>query len=110
MAGVAQLRSTKPAFVRGWNTCGLPVIRTESMPHAGNTSYKPTTNPANFPEARFWIVSGLPAPSEDTQERALSQKIPITFQRDPDQLTPSAHFGLGKQLLDRVLDYALRDV
>jgi hypothetical protein len=43
VAGVRSVAAYKTGFRPGWITCGLPVIRTELMPGAGNTSYKPTS-------------------------------------------------------------------
>jgi hypothetical protein len=46
-------------------------------------------------------------PLRQEEFATISQNISITFQRDPNQLTPSPYFGFSKQLLDRILDYTL---
>jgi hypothetical protein len=54
-----QATGNSAAFVRGWTTCGLPVIRTESMPRAGNTSYKPINRIIHIVDGGENTIAGI---------------------------------------------------
>ena len=71
----------KLAFVRGWATCGLPVIRTELMPSAGNTSYKPTTLPSDLVitgQDYFRIADDPPSESDTINIFLIESGNPLT--------------------------------